>query len=577
MTIVHQLGKMIRYPKSRLVVRSPSRNKPYAPRLERLEERVCLSLALTQAGRDEGIGISIFAVDFPATGSNGPLGIAFPASGGVLVTDQPGDVRLFPNDSDGQSASWYPPAQNYGASNAFGLTQLGGNIYMTQRSVGQLVQLNDDGTLNQVILSGLAGPEGLAADPGAGRLFVATRGGIIEVDPIADTASRFVNARAHGLLLSADQQTLFAAQSNGHVVGYDTSTANVVFDSGFIAGTPRSIAEATSPLDGNLFVNMDNGTVVQINEATLSQTMIASGGSGGTFVTLDPNDGSFLFTQTDRIVRLSTPVAQGVNLIVNGDFERGNVGFTTDYQFVNVDTGPGAYGVLTNPGNFNNEFTSYGDHTSGAGLMMVVDGALVANRVVWSETVQVRPRTDYTFVTWVSTCLAISPAQLDFRFNDQSIGIFDAPGNSGIWESFSTTWNSGANTSVTIQIFDRNLQFSGNDFALDDISLMARGPAAAYGPAANAMAVFSGAPREQATSDSEPSVQRLVTAYLLDSLAAPVGETARWGRDAGPPSVNSSDAVAVRLSLGPIKPKNPLSAAEIDLFLDDRLVADAWA
>jgi hypothetical protein len=428
-------------------------------------------LGLTQAGKDEGIGISIFAGDFPMIGATGPIGIAFPSSGGVLVSDYPGNVRLFPNDADGQSASWFPPGQNYGSFNAFGLARLNNNIYMAQQSLGRLVQLNDDGTLNHVVVSGLGFAEGVVADPAGARLFVSTGGGIMTVDPVTETGKLFVNVKADGLLLSADGKTLFAAQNDNNVKGYDTTTGDVVFNAGTIAGTPDGLVEGTGALIGNLFVNTNGGTIVHVDETTLVQTVVASGGSRGDFAAADPNNGSALFTQTDRIVRLTFPPAESKNLIVNGDFEQGDVGFTSDYQSSDHDGGPQFYGIVKNPKDFNNELTSFGDHTSGTGFMMSVNGATVPDKVVWSETAPVNAATNYDFATWVATCYPASPAELDFRFNGDSVGVFTAPSEAGVWKEFATTWNSGVSTSVTIQIIDKNLQFSGNDFALDDLSL----------------------------------------------------------------------------------------------------------
>jgi hypothetical protein len=82
------------------------------PRWERLEGRVCPALALTPAGQALGLTLSTFASGFPngptPTGNVGPLGIAFPAPGGVLVTDGNGPVYRFPTDGDGQSAASTP-------------------------------------------------------------------------------------------------------------------------------------------------------------------------------------------------------------------------------------------------------------------------------------------------------------------------------------------------------------------------------------------------------------------------------------------------------------------------------------
>lgn len=58
----------------------------------------------------------MFANEFPTTGfCCGPLGIAFVGGGAVMVSDYPGNVRVFPTDTDGQSASAVPVAQFYGA------------------------------------------------------------------------------------------------------------------------------------------------------------------------------------------------------------------------------------------------------------------------------------------------------------------------------------------------------------------------------------------------------------------------------------------------------------------------------
>ncbi len=78
----------------------------------------------------------------------------------------------------------------------------------------------------------------------------------------------------------------------------------MVFQSGTIATGPDGIALGTGPVAGNLFVNTNGGTVVEVNLKTAAQTIIASGGSRGDFVTVDPNNGTLLLTQTDRIMRL---------------------------------------------------------------------------------------------------------------------------------------------------------------------------------------------------------------------------------------------------------------------------------
>src|SRR5689334_17653764 len=58
-------------------------------------------MTLTPAGIAEGFTLSTFATNFPSVGGVGPLGITFPGSG-VMVSDGPGNVRVFSSHADGQ-------------------------------------------------------------------------------------------------------------------------------------------------------------------------------------------------------------------------------------------------------------------------------------------------------------------------------------------------------------------------------------------------------------------------------------------------------------------------------------------
>jgi DNA-binding beta-propeller fold protein YncE len=266
-------------------------------------------LMLTPAGAAEGLSLSTFATGFPTFGSSGPLGITFPTIGGVLVADAAGNVRYFATDTDGQNASSAPVGQNYGAINALGLEHIGNSVYMTQFSNGRLVQINSNGTFDQNILTNLSGPAGLVANPINGHLFVSNQGTnqILDVDPIAKTSKVLVSgvSTPDGVSISPDGKTLYvAAFGIGHILGFNTSTGTEVFDSGAIAGGVDGTALGFGPLAGNIFANLNNGTVVEVNLATLAKTVIASSGSRGDFVTVDPNDGTLLVTQTDRVFRL---------------------------------------------------------------------------------------------------------------------------------------------------------------------------------------------------------------------------------------------------------------------------------
>ncbi|MGB0881708.1 MAG: gliding motility-associated C-terminal domain-containing protein [Vicingaceae bacterium] len=170
----------------------------------------------------------------------------------------------------------------------------------------------------------------------------------------------------------------------------------------------------------------------------------------------------------------------GNNLIVNGDFEAGNTGFTSDYIEATI-IGPwgllsnqGEYTITTSPDLAHNNFPACGDHTSGTGNMLVVNGANIANQNVWCQTIPVMPNSNYEFSAWVQNYFQLpanNPAQLSFFINGSQIGTTFSPTSAGCtWQNFFQLWNSGAATSANICITSQGLAAGGNDFALDDIS-----------------------------------------------------------------------------------------------------------
>lgn len=284
--------------------------------LEALEGRVCPGvLTLTPTGISAGLRLSIFAADFPS----GPTGVAFPDSGGVLVGAFGGGMRRFADDSDGQSAASVPGTP-YNSGNADDMAKLGANIYMTQQTLGRVVQINDDGTSNREVVNGLPYALGIAANSATGHLYVVAQNAkeIYEVDPIAGTKTPFASGIFDGLTISADNSTLYATEYNlGHIYGFDTRTKSRVFDSNFIPGKPDGVAEGLGLQAGYLFVNCNNGTVVEVNITTKAQTLIATGGSRGDFVHVDPKNGSVLLTQSDRVMRLTFPPGPAKSLRID--------------------------------------------------------------------------------------------------------------------------------------------------------------------------------------------------------------------------------------------------------------------
>lgn len=189
------------------------------------------------------------------------------------------------------------------------------------------------------------------------------------------------------------------------------------------------------------------------------------------------NDGSNAFSRT-----LNTPGTYSVsgesigsNLVINGDFEAGNTGFTSDYV-TGSSSGGGSWGLLSWEGTY--EVTTSPDLVhynffpcTYQNNMLVVNGASNPNSNVWCQNISVTPGTEYLFSTDVSNALYDpTVANLQFSINGTQLGgVFSTSPNGCDWLTFSETWASGSTTSAQICILNQNTSVGGNDFALDNI------------------------------------------------------------------------------------------------------------
>jgi hypothetical protein len=170
--------------------------------------------------------------------------------------------------------------------------------------------------------------------------------------------------------------------------------------------------------------------------------------------------------------------AKAAELVVNGDFSQGNTGFGTDYV-TNTDPvylSEGAYAIVSDPHSVHPYFPSIGDHTTGNGLMMVVNGSEDAPSTVWRQIVAVDQCSDYQFSLWLASCSGgWYPSTLSVLINGVVV-LTNCCAFDSEWHQFSAPWNSQSNSTAQIDIVDTCGVSSGNDFALDDISLSGPAP-----------------------------------------------------------------------------------------------------
>ncbi|MFC5195751.1 LamG-like jellyroll fold domain-containing protein [Bizionia hallyeonensis] len=188
---------------------------------------------------------------------------------------------------------------------------------------------------------------------------------------------------------------------------------------------------------------------------------------------------------------VSATINVATELVVNGDFQQGNIGFTSDYTYhadvagnneLVDDTGTNGYSITTNGQNVHPNFWGF-DNTTGAGNFMAVNGH-GSGLIVWQQAnVTVLPSTTYYFSAYGMSLndqwRSSRRARLTFNVGGINVGttptLPNRPDNnnpgSDNWTRFYGTYTTGpAETSVDIEIRNLNNSASGNDFGIDDIS-----------------------------------------------------------------------------------------------------------
>lgn len=185
----------------------------------------------------------------------------------------------------------------------------------------------------------------------------------------------------------------------------------------------------------------------------------------------NPNSNTPTASPTNTTKYYYTAERLGSNIVFNGDFSAGNSGFSSDYSYVSNNTTEGEYFVGNDPIGWNNLSGACTDHTTGNGNMMMINGSPTPNAIVWSQTVNVLPNTNYSFSLWIQSISPFNPALLRFSINGIQMGA-DFSGESSVcnWKKHLINWNSGNNTTILISIVNKNTTVLGNDFTLDDIS-----------------------------------------------------------------------------------------------------------
>ncbi|REK60166.1 MAG: hypothetical protein DWQ49_06730, partial [Bacteroidetes bacterium] len=150
------------------------------------------------------------------------------------------------------------------------------------------------------------------------------------------------------------------------------------------------------------------------------------------------------------VVQGSSQVTQ---MATNGNFSSGNSGFLTNYTYNATSIwNEGTYAVGPNPNSVHPNFGSWGDHTTGTGNYMLVNGATGTNKILWRQTKTFPPGAQVTMRWWALSF--VSPAgQLQLKLSGTNIGgAASTPTSTGTWQQTSRTFTAPASGTAILNL-----------------------------------------------------------------------------------------------------------------------------
>jgi hypothetical protein len=262
-------------------------------------------LTLNATGIADGFSLSTFL-----SGGSGYtfLGSANLSDGTIAVGGfASGQIFKF-NDVDNQTLGNALATVSF--SGEIDLANAGGNAYAASRNTG-FFRVANNLALTAVIPNPAATPtEGMAGNPVNGHLVANTSAGLVDINPTTGVRT-FISSppggTPDGVTVSPDGTIAYTAIFGGSaVLGYNISTGALVFSATGLPGGPDGTAIISGgAFNGFIVVNNNDGSVGLINPTTAVETIIATGGTRGDFVSPDLSNGSLFLFEDNAALRLS--------------------------------------------------------------------------------------------------------------------------------------------------------------------------------------------------------------------------------------------------------------------------------
>jgi hypothetical protein len=186
-------------------------------------------------------------------------------------------------------------------------------------------------------------------------------------------------------------------------------------------------------------------------------------------------------TALAAIALLSTG-AHAANLIANGDFETsgaaGYAAFGSDYVQGGDAHAPSVVNIGSNPNALHSGWGSF-SALSGNSMLIVNGGTELGSNIVWSQTLNLSAGV-YDFTGSAASTYGGNPSKLQAVVhvfgNDYVLGTVQLGSDVGQWQTLSGQVTVPFNVSVQVKLLNLSTDYSGNDFAVDNIALTAAVP-----------------------------------------------------------------------------------------------------
>jgi gliding motility-associated-like protein len=182
---------------------------------------------------------------------------------------------------------------------------------------------------------------------------------------------------------------------------------------------------------------------------------------------------------TSRQYILKAMYEDSVNFVYNGDFELGDTGFTTEYNYFNPNLGGGLVDgscVVYDSANGPTLSGYFINCTNVNSNYLYIDGSTSSTHLAFYQTIaNVEPNSDYVLsADFINVYAGIHSAMIQFYINDTILNntpdIVSGPNCTSI-SHFHYIINSGNNNQLNIKIKDLCTEGIGNDFSMDNVSL----------------------------------------------------------------------------------------------------------